>query len=232
MKDINIENLLKLSVEAREVEIFKILRSIDVNDHVEKLNQNNIQLSYLSWAWAFDTVQQLLPVSYEIKHFADVDGVNKPFMFDKDTGYMVETEITILGVKKSMWLPVMDSANRSMKNTQYQIQFKSGAATVKPATSFDINKTIMRCLVKNISMFGLGLYIYAGEDLPEKPVEYITEAQLKEFEKLKVKVEGVLSKFNVSDVSQLTKADAEFVITSKKKYLEQQAQQKQKEGEA
>ena len=232
MEKVNIKKLLEMSIEEREIEIFNVLRQIDVSEHVEKLNQNNIQLSYLSWAWAFDTVQQLLPVSYEIKHFTDEDGVSKPFMHDKDTGYIVETEITILGIKKSMWLPVMDSANRSMKHEQYQVQFKSGAATIKAATSFDINKTIMRCLVKNISLFGLGLYIYAGEDLPEKPVEYVTQEQIKEMEALKVKFDGVLQSYGIDNINLLKKSEAEFVIESKKKFLQKQAEkEKAKKGE-
>lgn len=80
----------------------------------------------------------------------------------------------------------------------------------------------MRCLVKNISMFGLGLYIYAGEDLPPKEKEYITKEQLQAFKDLGVKVEGVLSTYGVSDVSLLEKDQAQFVIDSKRAYLEKQ----------
>jgi hypothetical protein len=72
-----------------------------------------------------------------------------------------------------MWLPVMDGANKAMKRTPYTYKVWNRQTkqwtekTVAAATMFDINKTIMRCLVKNLAMFGLGLYIYAGEDLPE-----------------------------------------------------------------
>jgi len=66
-----------------------------------------------------------------------------------------------------MWLPVMDGANKAMKATAYTYTTKYGEKNVEAATMFDINKTIMRCLTKNLAMFGLGLYIYAGEDLPE-----------------------------------------------------------------
>ena len=71
-----------------------------------------------------------------------------------------------------MWLPVMNSSNKAMKETAYTYQvydtFKRQYVekTVNAATMFDINKTIMRCLVKNLAMFGLGLYVYAGEDIP------------------------------------------------------------------
>jgi NH3-dependent NAD+ synthetase len=61
----------------------------------------------------------------------------------------------------------MDGKNKSMKKVPYTYSTKYGDKTVEAATTFDINKTIMRCLVKNLAMFGLGIYIYAGEDLPE-----------------------------------------------------------------
>jgi hypothetical protein len=65
----------------------------------------------------------------------------------------------------------MDGANKSMKKVAYTYQTKYGEKSVEAATTFDINKTIMRCLVKNLAMFGMGIYIYAGEDLPNTPVE-------------------------------------------------------------
>ena len=61
----------------------------------------------------------------------------------------------------------MDGANKSMKEVSYTYSTRFGDKTVEAATTFDINKTMMRCLVKNLAMFGLGLYIFAGEDLPE-----------------------------------------------------------------
>jgi len=63
-------------------------------------------------------------------------------------------------------LPVMDGSNKAQKNVEYTYQTKSGEKTVNAATMFDNNTAIMRCLVKNLAMFGLGHYIYAGEDLP------------------------------------------------------------------
>lgn len=230
-KKIDLKKLLEMSIEEREVEIFKILRQIDVSEHIEKLEQNNITLSYLSWAWAFDTIQQMLPISYKVKHFTDLAGNEQPYMFDKNTGYMVETEMTILGVTKGMWLPVMDSNNRAMKDEAYTVTFKSGRnVSVQPANMFDVNKTIMRCLVKNVSLFGLGLYIYAGEDLPEKPKEYITQEQIDEMKKLGVKIDGVLKSFNVSDITLLEKTQADYVITSKRNYLEKQKKESESNG--
>ncbi len=139
--------------------VFNALSAINVNDKTEKKDG----LTYLSWAWAWSEVNKRFPdTSYEIKFF---DG--KPYLFDEETGYMVFTEVTIQGQKKMMWLPVMDGANKAMLNAAYSYKTKYGEKWVAAATMFDINKTLMRCLVKNLAMFGLGIYIYAGEDLPE-----------------------------------------------------------------
>ena len=218
----DIKKLLEMSIEEREVAIYNELRKIDVSEHTEKVKQGGIELTYLSWSWAFDTIQQLLPISYEVKQFVDGEGNRLPYQYDKNTGYMVFTEMNILGVKKSMWLPVMDSANKAMKDEPYKYTTKNGDKWVQPATMFDINKTIMRCLVKNVSLYGLGLYIYAGEDLPPKEKEYITKEQLDEMKELGVKIEGVLSTYGINDIKFLEKEQAQFVIDSKRAYLKKQ----------
>lgn len=146
------------------MEHFDRLNGINVNEYTEKKNG----LTYLSWANAWAEVKKIYPdAQYTIKRF----GNSLPYVYDEDTGYMVFTDVTIEGLTYEMWLPVMDGANKSMKKTAYKYQTKYGEKTVEPATMFDINKTIMRCLVKNLAMFGLGLYIYAGEDLPETEKE-------------------------------------------------------------
>jgi hypothetical protein len=135
---------------------FEKLSRINVNDHVEKKKD----LSYLSWAWAWSEVKKACPdTRYDIKETE----------YDEALGFMCHTSVTIEGETLDMWLPVMDGANKSMKNTEYTYTTKFGQKTCEAATMFDINKTIMRCLVKNLAMFGLGIYIYAGEDLPEAP---------------------------------------------------------------
>lgn len=143
---------------------FAKLTALDVSAHVEKKQTGNTTLSYLSWAWAWDYFKKAYPDAvYSIK---EIEG--KPYLFDEKAGYMVQTSITAGGETHTMWLPVMDGANNAMLNRPYQITTKYGKTIdVKAATMFDINKTLMRCLVKNMAMFGLGLYIYAGEDLPE-----------------------------------------------------------------
>ena len=86
---------------------------------------------------------------------------------------MVYTSVTAGGLTYEMWLPVMDNANKSMKLNAYTYSTRNGDKTVEAISMFDINKAVMRCLVKNLAMFGLGLYIYAGEDLPEDIKEYV-----------------------------------------------------------
>jgi hypothetical protein len=150
---------------------FDVLSSINVNDKVEKKSN----LTYLSWAWAWAEVKKACPdASYQI--VADLT-TNKPYFYDENLGYMVITEVTIEGETLEMWLPVMDGANKAMTNKSYTYTTRYGEKTVDAATMFDINKTLMRCLTKNLAMFGLGLYIYAGEDLPEGETTPATTVQ-------------------------------------------------------
>jgi len=134
--------------------VFERLSAINVNDHVEKKKD----LSYLSWAWAWSETKRACPdATY---HIGETE-------YDDALGFMCHTSVTIEGETLSMWLPVMDGANKSMLKRSYTYTTRFGEKSVEAATTFDINKTMMRCLVKNLAMFGLGIYIYAGEDLPE-----------------------------------------------------------------
>jgi len=144
-----------------EKSVFEVLSAINVNDKVEQKNG----LTYLSWAWAWAEVKKNYP-SATYKVVKD-EATNLPFVYDAYMGYMCSTEVTIKGETLEMWLPVMDGANKSMKMEAYEYTTRYGKKTCQGATMFDINKTIMRCLVKNLAMFGLGHYIYAGEDLPQ-----------------------------------------------------------------
>lgn len=148
---------------------FEEVLAINVNEHKENRKTGSETLSYLSWSWAWAEFKKIFPnAKYEIKTFSDENCVQKPYMYDKNTGYMVMTSVTVDGLTHEMWLPVMDGSNKAMKSEPYKYMTKKGEFTVAPATMFDINKAIMRCLTKNLAMFGLGLYIYSGEDLPEK----------------------------------------------------------------
>ena len=146
---------------------FDALYSLDLRDKVEKYND----LTYLSWANAWAEFKRCYPsATYRIIKNPET---NLPYFADPLIGIMVYTEVTVNGITHEMWLPVMNASNKSMKLEPYSYQvwdkFKKQYVekTVEAATMFDINKTIMRCLVKNLAMFGLGLCIYAGEDFPE-----------------------------------------------------------------
>lgn len=157
----NKENVLDI-IKEKEMNIFEELYEINVTDKVEQKNG----LNYLSWAYAWAEVKKRDGnANYKIIMFD-----NKPYIYDEILGYMVCTEVTIFNQTYQMWLPVMDGANKTMLNHPYTYTTKYGEKTVDKATMFDINKTLMRCLVKNIAMFGLGLSLYTGEDLPEAEV--------------------------------------------------------------
>lgn len=122
---------------------FEELFALNVNDKTEKKGQ----LTYLSWAWAWAEFKKKYPTAkYQVNDF------NGAFCTGNEKmGYMVQTSVTADDLTYEMWLPVMDMRNN---------------AILAPKMT-DINKAIMRCLTKNIGMYGLGLYLYAGEDTPE-----------------------------------------------------------------
>lgn len=140
-------------------ELTKELLEYNCSEHAEKKNG----LTYLSWAWACTIALKHDPeFSYEVQMFE-----GKPYIFEPNLGYMVFTTVTLGGAQKSMQLPVMDNRNNAMTDEDYTYETSRGPVTVEAATMFDINTAIMRCLAKNLALFGLGMYIYAGEDLPE-----------------------------------------------------------------
>lgn len=204
--------------------VFEELNALNVNEHSEKKKSGDTMLTYLSWTWAWAEVKK----RYEDAQYEIVMHDGLPYVYDENTGYMVFTNVTIDGITHCMWLPVMDSNNRAMKSKPYDLTFKSGKSiTVAPATMFDINKTIMRCLVKNLAMFGLGLYIYAGEDLPQAEVEEIQLKKMAEekaqtlksinevvevLKKEKIDIDLVLELYKVDDVKNLKKAHCDNIM--------------------
>lgn len=149
-------------------DVFSTLNAINVNEHVEKKNTGKASLSYLSWSWAWAEVKKKYPnASYEIVKFEN----GLPYSYDPKTGYMCYTRVTIDDITHEMWLPVMDSHNEAMLDHERTVKTKFSEYKVPACTMFDVNKTVMRCLTKNLAMFGLGLYIYAGEDLPEEEID-------------------------------------------------------------
>jgi hypothetical protein len=124
---------------------FETLNNINVNGKTEQKNG----LTYLSWAWAWGEVKKLYPdATYTI--YENENGWN--YHTDGKTCW-VKTGVTVHGIEHIEYLPVMDFRNKS-------ISFDN-------VTSFDVNKAIQRSLTKAVARHGLGLYIYAGEDLPE-----------------------------------------------------------------
>lgn len=128
------------------------LLKTNVNEHIEKKNN----LSYLSWAWAWAEALKADPTAtYQIALFDEygADGRKRtvPYMNINDTA-MVMVTATIFGKPMSCQLPVMDHRNKAIANPD----------------SFAVNTALMRCMAKALALHGLGLYIYAGEDLPEE----------------------------------------------------------------
>ena len=158
------------TADERRAIMFNALSNLDLSDKCEKRDQ----LTYLSWANAWSEFKSAYPsATYQI--LKNENGL--PYFSDPDLGIMVFTEVTVDDVTHQMWLPVMDSKNTAMKFTPYTYQvwdnYKKAYVekTVQACSMFDINKTLMRCLVKNLAMFGLGLYIFQGDDLPEKSAD-------------------------------------------------------------
>lgn len=125
--------------------VYEVLSKINVNEHTEKKNG----LTYLSWAWAWAKVKENFPeATYTI--YENADGLF--YHTDGKTAW-VKTGVRIGDIEHIEYLPVMDFKNRSIPIDQI--------------TSFSVNTAIQRSLTKAVARHGLGLYIYAGEDLPE-----------------------------------------------------------------
>jgi hypothetical protein len=130
--------------------VWETLSAINVNENIEKKNG----FSYLSWSWAWATLMDHYPDS--VFYFENQRGENGVLNNDGVIRYQdgtaeVRCVMTVEDISHTMWLPVMDYKNQAIKNPNAR----------------DINDAKMRCLVKAMSLFGLGLYIYAGEDLPD-----------------------------------------------------------------
>ncbi len=139
---------------------FDDLYNIDINPHIDKDYKG---LSYLSWATAYKLAMDEDPNMQYIIH-EDVDGM--PF-FSRGNVNIVKTSVTMFGETKTMFLPVMDNKHNA----------------VDTPNSRQINDNIMRCLAKNIAMFGIGLPLYVGEDL--------AQFKQKDYSKQETKIEPV-----------------------------------------
>ena len=178
--------------------VFSELNAVNVNEKTEKKNG----LTYLSWAWAWAEVKKRFPTAT----YTVYEDENGNFYHTDGMTCWVKTGVTIEGLEHIEYLPVMDFKNKSVPATN--------------VTSTDVNKAIQRSLTKACARHGLGLYIYAGEDLPdpereeyeqkaredgERPIsELMIKALEKALEGQNVAVSSVLSKFNIKSLAQLT----------------------------
>jgi hypothetical protein len=121
---------------------------INVNEHTEKKGQ----LTYLSWAWAWaEALKEDPQATWEVVEYPQEDGTLQPCMYLRNGTAMVKVKATVKGVTRACHLPVMDHKNKAIPNPD----------------AFHVNTAIMRAMTKALAMHGLGLYIYAGEDLPQ-----------------------------------------------------------------
>ena len=185
--------------------VWATLSQVDVSDRIEK-KQN---LSFLSWAWAWGTLME---------HYPEAEYSFQEPESATDGSLMVFCTVTIDSLSRQMWLPVMDYKNKAIPNPN----------------AFQLNTAKMRCLVKCLAMFGLGHYIYAGEDLPNAEADRQAEADKKAAEELaeslkpltvdqlnrinalieetETDVESFYKYFKVAEISKLTTAQAEVAI--------------------
>lgn len=184
--------------------IFDVLNAVNVNEHTEKKNG----LTYLSWAWAWAEVKKRFPTAFytiyenEAGWFYHTDGRT----------CWVKTGVTIDGLEHIEYLPVMDHRNASIP--------------AERVTSFDVNKAIQRSLTKAVARHGLGLYVYAGEDLPEGETpakEPLDPELLKEAEAIGIVLDKVATYFK-KQVDDLTNEELRACIDAKKKAIAKKAE--------
>ena len=156
----------------------------NVNEHVEKKNG----LSYLSWAWAWAEVLKVDNQAwFEVHEWWMDEGGTVPCMYLKDQTAMVKVSVYVNEIKRTCVLPVMDHRNKAIENPN----------------AFQVNTAVMRCLAKAIAMHGLGLYIYAGEDLPmeeEVKEEKVEKKEIPQQDKndLTLFADGLLAYLNIA----------------------------------
>ena len=137
------------------------LLKLNVNEHTEK-KQN---LTYLSWAWAWAEALKADPkATYKVEMFGD-----KCYMEINGTA-MVWVTVTLFDKPMTCQLPVMDSSNKAIPLKGYTAVSKYGKEYRVECDAFAVNTAIMRCMTKALGLHGLGLYIYAGQDLPDEEV--------------------------------------------------------------
>ena len=206
-----------------KADVFNTLNAINVNDRTEKKNG----LTYLSWAWAWGEVKKRFPDAF----YTIYENANGWLYHTDGRTCWVKTGVTIDGLELIEYLPVMDYKNRSIP--------------ADLVTSFDVNKAVQRSLTKAIARHGLGLYIYAGEDLPEdenaEPVDKAppkAESPSKRIEAAKlwtargIDTGFVLSLYGVKELASMTEVQINNALKNLDKIKEKQDQEQKKEANA
>lgn len=192
-----------MSIETKSV--FETLNSVNVNEHTEKKNG----LTYLSWAWAWAEVKKRFPTAFYTIYENDAGW----FYHTDGRTCWVKTGVTIDGLEYIEYLPVMDHRNASIP--------------AERVTSFDVNKSIQRSLTKACARHGLGLYVYAGEDLPDGETsvkEPLDPELLKEAEAIGIVLDKVAIYFK-KQVEDLTNEELRACVEAKKKAIAKKAEE-------
>ena len=174
-----------MAVKKRE-NTFEKLNKVDVSKFTEKKGK----FSYLSWSYAVRELLKVCPeATWEIHLFENADGTKQPYM-KNGTGSFVQVSVNVDGVVRSQILPVLDNRNQPIDN----------------ANAFQINTSIQRCLAKAIALHGLGLYIFAGEDLPE--ADPLSSTQADELNELASKIQDEKTRNTIYEAIESKQIDA------------------------
>lgn len=198
-------------MEQENKSVFETLNSINVGEHTEKKNG----LTYLSWAWAWAEVKKKYPDA----NYTVYETPNGRIYWDDGRTAWVKTGVTINGLEHIEYLPVLDADSKR-------------SLPLESITSWDVNKAIQRSLTKAVARHGLGLYIYAGEDLPEgekeqkkaekpetKPDDPPSAHTIAVAKSLNIELENVAKYYN-KPIELLTEGDLNKAIDMKLKKME------------
>jgi hypothetical protein len=182
------------------------LLKLNVNDHVEKKNG----LSYLSWAWAWAEALKADPTATFHVESYDIDGKTQCYMNVNGTA-MVWVRVTMFGKPMTCMLPVMNSKNEPIPIEGRTFKDKYGKDKTEKVDAFNVNSAIMRCMTKALALHGLGLYIYAGEDLPEEDGEKKPEVKVEK----KADEKTTKAPKTDADIELFAKSVIEYVVLAK-----------------
>jgi len=173
--------------------VWKTLSEIDCSDQVEQKNGFN----YLSWAWALEIMMEHFPQHTRENH---LNAEEYPCFFDKNGHGMVRVTVKIDDLSRTEDYPVLNYANKSIVDPD----------------SFQVNTALQRGYVKVLAKFGLGHYIYAGEDLPKNAEPFDTEKAIAEIEdhgkKNPAWLKNVLDHYKTDEISRLTETELKFIM--------------------